>query len=1089
MTIEIIRGDGFSDIRQALLENIATDSNHERYFYIVPNHIKFDSEVDVLKRWKHIPHRAGQQVEVYSFSRLIWALGSTNNSEFKTISDNGLALIINSILQKDEIPEFIKMKNSAGFSMELAKEINELKSSGYTGEYLVSLLTSIDDSPKNNSLKNKLNGLNQLLNKVDDFLSAHNAYLSNDVQRLLLLQIKGNHTNIDLSKVKFVFDKFAGFTQMELDTLNAITDNSDTIIGILGDDDSIDEGDIFYKPNQVINQLKTTNISTLPSVNVSTDAEKLALLWKKLQSNDNVLGFQANLDLFTAESRETEIEIITNKIKQLVDNGYKYHDILILARDLNSYATIIPHIFKRAGIPTLIDLDEKMNIHPFAEFMRTILDDGLLHYQYSSLMPLYKSGLLVDSKLENFQEVFDQLENFLIVSNINRNWSDIEFKTLSIDDFDDENMSSSEMTETSDFKELREFTISFINELNTTLSGNSNRQVITSLLELLEDFGVVKILNSNDQGKEIWNNFVNAIDELVFLFGEEEFDKAVFSRLLKNTFSASTFSGIPSKLDGVRISESGAVQSETYKYLFFIGANYGVLPANTTTKALLNDLDRKTILQATESQEKSQYLKDSSMQQMAAENLLFFQSLRTASEHITISYPLVDSEGLVLRESLYISRLKGVLNAKETQYNNFVNRDELTQRATSNASLINQLIHLGNPDSKTLEKLPINNTAIFAPYSNKVKLLGKEIAHELFGNKLELSVSSLELYYRNSYDFFLKYGLHLKTRGSQKVDSLIIGSYYHAGLQAIYDSIKDTSLSNKTSAEIDSLIDNHVSLNKMTQQNPGLKILDSNVTYRSIEKQLKENLRHLLHHLSSIEGLTTNIEENFGAFKNQSSEQLPGLSIADNVEIRGKIDRIDTFDFVGRNRNLLLDYKTNGKDFKLPYMNAGLDLQLMTYWMAADEALNKKIDGAYFIGIQPKRGKYEEVGGEFMVNDTNQEFIYPKDSLAQGRTIDEELLEDLPGKVFSLPKKPNANSLALNSWISNTKWLIKDSANQILNGNFDIKPYIDGAKNGLQYSDFKHVNRFDINLNSYRSIPKTGNLVWKTKDGKDISNV
>ena len=80
MTLKFFLGKGSRDQGQAMIDEVGqvleADSESQVY-YIVPNHIKFQSELTVLNalRKKHNGNEATyaqNQLQVFSFSRLAW---------------------------------------------------------------------------------------------------------------------------------------------------------------------------------------------------------------------------------------------------------------------------------------------------------------------------------------------------------------------------------------------------------------------------------------------------------------------------------------------------------------------------------------------------------------------------------------------------------------------------------------------------------------------------------------------------------------------------------------------------------------------------------------------------------------------------------------------------------------------------------------------------------------------------------------------------------------------------------------------------------------------------------------------------------
>ena len=84
MALTIYMNHARTDLRHALLQDVQTKTQQDKtltVYYIVPNHVKFDSEVDVLRQFAIIngqnPKKelyAQSRLQVYSLSRLAWAL-------------------------------------------------------------------------------------------------------------------------------------------------------------------------------------------------------------------------------------------------------------------------------------------------------------------------------------------------------------------------------------------------------------------------------------------------------------------------------------------------------------------------------------------------------------------------------------------------------------------------------------------------------------------------------------------------------------------------------------------------------------------------------------------------------------------------------------------------------------------------------------------------------------------------------------------------------------------------------------------------------------------------------------------------------
>src|SRR5690625_1852236 len=70
-------------------------------------------------------------------------------------------------------------------------------------------------------------------------------------------------------------------------------------------------------------------------------------------------------------------------------------------------------------------------------------------------------------------------------------------------------------------------------------------------------------------------------------------------------------------------------------------------------------------------------------------------------------------------------------------------------------------------------------------HKNIPKPLTEDVAEELYGKDLYLSVSQLETFFADPYSHFLLYGLRLKERQIQELSPLESGNFYHDALDLI----------------------------------------------------------------------------------------------------------------------------------------------------------------------------------------------------------------------------------------------------------------------------------------------------------------
>lgn len=213
-----------------------------------------------------------------------------------------------------------------------------------------------------------------------------------------------------------------------------------------------------------------------------------------------------------------------------------------------------------------------------------------------------------------------------------------------------------------------------------------------------------------------------------------------------------------------------------------------------------------------------------------------------------------------------------------------------------------------------------------------------ETAHSLFlrNNRLYGSISSFERHFRCPYSYFLHTGLKLRQLSEIEVDQAMIGSIQHACIEECinryghqYAAISTEELHSLVEESFHALEDFFIT---STWRIESIKerCIDSLISQLEFLKDFETNT-DLTHHQCEV------------AFEHVLFKEE---TIA--IELRGIIDRIDS------NLNLLrvLDYKSSAKSLNTKKMEAGLQLQLITYLYIAAETMKQKPAGAYYYSLK-----------------------------------------------------------------------------------------------------------------------------------------
>lgn len=1129
MTLKIIRAFADSDFRSELLARIHKKYQADpqaRFFYVVPNHIKFSSEVGVLKDFggllgaKTQDNQAFSRLQVYSFSRLAWAL--TKQEEGKTaLTDLSIAILVGQVLRDLPLAQlgiFARSARLPGFVANVAAQLQEIWDSGLTAAELGATHSGQD------RLADKIHFLAiieaQVLPLLADF----------ELPADKLQNFAEDLADLDLSHANFYFEGFSNFTNTEMSVLQAIIaldrqgrlgSDSEVTVALIGDSasDRFGDGNLFFKTNRLIREnFPDAQIERIHrDRNLSMSQQNFEKSWRELETQ----GFAQEkrplpqMSIRAVSSQENEAAFVARSIRRkLVDDPtLRARDILVIAQRLDNYKDILPHFFQRYDLPYFLDSDTRMSDHPLASVLESLLTPSA-EFDYERVMRILKSGLFQWESETNFQDSLDYLENFVLAANPKEAlWRNGDFQYVAISDEQDVAKSDPQDQRINQMvNQMRVYIVQLLDSFKdrfakVTTYGQAVRTLMTWLLDFKVDQVFIAQANrGDDRGVQAWKMLINSLEQIDHLIADKEFVGQDFLQMLKDGFAAATFSGIPASLDQITISESGIVQRQDYRLLYFIGATSDSLPAQIDSKSLLDDSDRQQLVSDFAEAKKDYFLQDTSRQQMAAENLRFYSTVLSATESVVFSYPKFRSDGKKNELSPYLSRL----SLPEVSDLHEVKVPDLPEKK---ADLVN---YLGNANSSVtavsrsakaygtafidglysliaLRNANFKKVLAASHYENQVVTLRKDLVDKLFGKDLRLSISQIERYFSNPYEYFLQYGLRLKKRSQFTLDPALSGSYYHAIFEKVVDRMieKKVAFRDLSNQELDE--SSRQAAESLLQQED-FQILDSDDHFQAVAKSLTQDvaLTFRLMRLSNAFNQSRPIrtEAAFGRL-DQDNKQAPLIGLDFTLEngnrlyLRGKVDRIDSQD---QNHDFatIIDYKSNGKQFNFRDAYVGSELQLLTYWMDllknTQQLGSRQLGGAVFAQIKNQPATIADMLSKGVPLDQvfgqNAQFQRP-DFQFRGLLLDDsayldnlqhlEAGEKADFYHFSLTKNEQhavsddvLSKEDLQLLMKHDQDKLVQAGNAISQGRFPLYPLREGdQRSALTYSDYKEVMNFD----------------------------
>ena len=372
---------------------------------------------------------------------------------------------------------------------------------------------------------------------------------------------------------------------------------------------------------------------------------------------------------------------------------------------------------------------------------------------------------------------------------------------------------------------------------------------------------------------------------------------------------------------------------------------------------------------------------------------------------------------------------------------------------------------------------------------NQKKYLGNNIKR-LYGSGLKTSISRLEQYKRCPFSFHLKYGLKLKEKDNLKIKAIDTGSFMHDVIDSFFDEVKDLKSIDDMQIEniTNDIIENKLSLsqNYIFTSTPKFIILTNR-----LKKVIIQSIKYIVEQMKNTDFETIGHELEFN-------------SKIGNVEIKGKIDRLDSLTTKDGKYIRIIDYKSSNKNIDLNEFVSGTQIQLITYLDSIVEKNKENIPAGmlYFNLIDPiiktsNNKTAEEIEKEikkkFKMNGlilANVNIIKKMDkSLEKGSSLSVPVYLDKDGNI-SISRSSTISIEGFTLLQKTARKIINQIAKEILDGNISIKPayYKKTKTSACKYCEFKSICGFDPKVNAYSFIENKSKeeVLEELKGGNDI---
>lgn len=1089
------------------------------------------------------------RLQILSFDRLAeFVLTECQAGVQSILSEEGRLMVLRSLLNqvKDRLRIFHASTKLPGLAQELSRVIREFQQSRISPRALLDLSTS-DKLPTR--AKHKLHDIGILFQEYQSWIQLKRLH---DPDHLLDLAADALRASRELNTNMPPFqlgglwmDGFAALTPQELNLLTLLAPLSNkTKLAFCADSFPDNKKEIFsiWLPvHQSIRQcthafnasdaviLKQTVLERSDQhgrFNQSPMLKWLESNWTRpvamdaTHDNEGGLGKTSQMEfslskppdktaieIAACQSPEAEsIYVARGILKQVREDGMRFNETAVLVRSLPEYQETIRHTFERYGIPCFIDHRESVTHHPLVELTRCVLRLPGFGWTHEDWFTYLKTGLtdLTDSEI-------DDLENAAIERGWRgmRWWNPLKGPDELVNQF--EPMRQQLLFPLKNFLGMGRHETGMKMPLpwnGIQLAAAFRKLWITLKIDQrLENWDEAASKSHESKIQEGFHTRVLEVLEAWLLnfelaFAETPLPIREWIPIVDAGLNNLTVGVLPPAIDQVLVGAIDRSRNPDLKSTFMMGLNESVFPAKPTAPLVFDERERLQL------EGEGIHIGSRYRTQLATERFLGYIGCTRATEHLTLSYALNDSEGKTLAPSVFIQHVKRLFPQLKVQsFNETIDlTDVLHERELlispefwkwrerqSDAVLSRVLPGMGSAGA--LSSLKQTKTgAVSEP-------LDKSIARLLYSESktspaLYTSVSRIEAFAECPFRFFVQSGLKAEERMAFELDARRLGSFQHAALEAFHMALEDEGLlwHDLSPAQAREIM-GQITSQTMKDFHEGLMEDKpvNRVTAAALSQALKTFIGVIIEWMSHYAFEPVGVEVAFGGKEPRIPAWELKLSDDSKLVFNGIIDRVDLYSREGKSSlAIVIDYKSGKKKPDEDLSWNGVQLQLPVYMNVLNQSdigtsLNvEQIQpvGAFFTTLRSKHegksSRKEALNPEAALDSMRKAYqhvgcfdLSALDAMDQraGATKGEQFQYQLTKN--GLPHKKNWHVMppaTFEHFLNRTRDLLKAFGQRIFNGDLSIAPYQQGQQTPCQKCDYASVCRMDPWTQQWRRL-------------------
>ena len=914
-----------------------------RAFLIVPEQFSFESEKLLGETLGAVQ---AQKIEVLSFSRLcnsifrrFGGLAGDYSGETTKLLLMGAALFEVS----DDLSFYQKKIQGASFVKKLVETDTLLKNAAVTAEDLRALSENAPDTV----LGQKAADLSKIYSLYDAMLTQ--SYLDPLTDLSRAAELLSEHDFF--SETPVFLDNFTGFTGSEFLMLRAVLKQAPTVTVSLSAPSLYDASagtGLFSKTQRTAGRLerlaKAEGVAVAAPISAEKEGDRrpaaiVSIEEHFLQDKNPEETNGGEVRLICAADPYDEADFVACAARKLAEEGYRWREMAVIARELDTYKHALPDAFSKAGIPLHTDEPADFYAHPLSAFLLASLSAVSNRFDGADLLRILKTGLIPVS-----EEDIAEFENYCFVWNVRGNGF--------LSDFTEnpkglvEDASPEDFAPLSRINAVRRRVVGPLVTLREKLSGADGAAFSAALYSYLVDCKVPEGLRrlydnytaagKREQAEDLdifWRSLVELLDDFTASLSGVRLEQSAMAKLFEMALSSVKIGVLPRTLDCVTAGTADRFRPFGIKAVFLIGVTDGVFPASPKPGGLFSEAERRTMADS------GMELGEGGTDGLLSERMYAYTAFTAASEKVFVSYPKAGLGGEELSPSLLISSLGDAVSPLPLEQTAGLPAgfwlcgeefafDRLCAgngRETPETAALRRYFADSERWKERSEKL--GKTVSAAAFS----LTDRENAEALFGRDLLVSPTTINDFERCPFSYFAKSGLSLKERRRAELTHLSAGNLIHYVLGALLSRYGGKGIAALSDEElrraVAEIFDSYLQTVLRNEKDKSARFL---YQYHRMEDLLFRLIRRLGEEFSVSDFSPYAFElplEPSGEAPRYTLETPEGKTVA----VRGKIDRVDVMEKDGVRYVRIIDYKSGDKVFNLSDIFYGLDVQMLVY--------------------------------------------------------------------------------------------------------------------------------------------------------------